>query len=171
MAKLCEGSLATKGIITDFISLKERRLDAFDAHSVYDSKNYRELTDLVAAAQGLVLASPIYNWGFSSELKKFIEYVGSTDDARTTPLFDKTISLVGAAGLPHSYMAFGSLANSLMMDFKCIINPYMIYVHNRHWEGEILVNEASERVEKAMFVMVELTQLLQHRTYRSQWEI
>ena len=171
LAKLCVTTLLDKGVDTDFISLKDFRLDPFDPHTIFETSNYRELTKRVIAAEGLVLASPVYNWGFSSELKKFIEYVGSTDETRTTPLFDKTITLVCSAGLPHSYMAFTPLATSLMMDFKCIINPYTVYVHNRQWEHGVLQKEAKARVEKSMFVMTEITALLQRRTYRSEWEI
>ena len=64
--------------------------------------------------------------------------------------FDKVVTFVNAAGLPHSYMAYTSLANSMMLDFKCIINPYNVYVHNRHWDGnDALINDAQKRIEKS----------------------
>jgi FMN reductase len=68
-------------------------------------------------------------------------------------------------------MASTSMANSMMMDFKCIINPYTAYIHNRHWDGDKLNEEAISRLEKSMMVMTEMTQLLSKRTYSSTWEI
>src|SRR3712207_8670459 len=50
------------------------------------------------------------------------------------PFFDKVVTFVHAAGLPHSYMAFAPLAVSMILDFRCIVNPYPVYVHNRSEE-------------------------------------
>lgn len=86
-------------------------------------------------------------------------------------LFDKVITFVNAGGLPHSYTAFRELATSLILDFKCIINPYTVYAHTRHWSGNNLSDDKMKRIEKSMFVMTELCDLLSKRTYSSTWEI
>ena len=55
-------------------------------------------------------------------------------------------------------MAFGALANTLMLDFKCVINPYQIYIHNRHWaEARFKQTRAHVRIDKTLAVMLELT--------------
>ena len=51
---------------------------------------------------------------------------------------------------PHSYMAFGPLALSMMLDHKCVINPYSVYVHNDHWTNEELREEAKRHIRKPM---------------------
>jgi FMN reductase len=148
----------------------------FDNASIYKSESevYRTLHFKISQTDGLVFASPAYNLTCCAELKKLVEYVGSTpeDGSLRGALFDKVVTFVNSAGLPHSYTAFTGLANSLMLDFKCIINPYNLYVHSKQWTGsERLCEAAQARFEKSMQVAVELTTLLAARTYRSRWEI
>ncbi len=173
IAKLCLDKLEQQGIATTFIDLREINLAPFDNDTVYKTAEYAELHSAVAAANGLVLCTPIYNWSVSAELKKLVEATGSTppDSSRRGAWFDKVITFAGAAGLPHSYMAFGALATTLMLDFKCVINPYHIYVHNRHWTADELGDEAHARIDKALLVMLELTTLLMARSYTSDWEL
>lgn len=162
------------GITSQLIDLQHVNLARFDNASVYATPEYDELHGAVARADGLVLCTPIYNWSVSAELKKLVEATGSTppDGSKRGAWFDKVLTFAGAGGLPHSYMAFGALAHTMMLDFKCIINPYHIYVHNRHWtpQGDLLP-EAHARVDRTLSVMLELTVLLKNRTYVSDWEL
>ncbi len=68
-------------------------------------------------------------------------------------------------------MAFGALANTMMLDFECVINPYHFYVRNRHWIADELGDAAHARIDKALSVMLELTTLLRARSYTSDWEL
>lgn len=171
VARRCLELLTDLGTEADFLSLKEYPLPAFGSVRCQDVPAYHALHAAVLAADGLVLASPIYNWSSCAELKKFVEYVGSTDDAARGAFYDKVVTFVHAAGLPHSYMAGMSLAVPLMLDFKCIVNPYCVYVHSRHWKEDTLLEEAEAKLLKAMTVMGELTLLLSRRTYVSEWEV
>ena len=173
LGRLCVDALIKRGVDAEIVSLKGKIPSGFDDSTIYESSGYLELHELTAAADGLIFASPVYNWGLCAELKKFIECIGSTpeDGSRKGAFFDKVITFVVSAGLPHSYMASASMANSMMMDFKCIINPYTAYIHNRDWEGNELIDEARLRLEKSMMVMEEMTSLLAKRTYSSKWEI
>jgi FMN reductase len=78
---------------------------------------------------------------------------------------------VNAAGLPQSYMAFSSMAISMMLDFKCIVNPYTVYVDNSAWTGEALSEIAMTRMQKSVQVKFELMQCLAKRNYHSTWQI
>ena len=167
-------SLKQKNDVTvSWIDLREVSAPNFDDDTIFDSNAYKLCHKEVLESDGLLLASPVYNWGCCAELKKFMEYVGSTppDGSMKGAFFDKIVTVVNSAGLPHSYMASQSLVSSLLLDFKCIINPYNIYVHNRHWEGKELIDDAKNRIEKSMTVFVELVTLLANRTYKSEWEI
>jgi NAD(P)H-dependent FMN reductase len=170
---MCVDLLRERGADADFVSLKGKLSSGFDDSTIYESPGYHDLHKLTAAADGLIFASPVYNWGLCAELKKFIECIGSTseDGSRKGAFFDKVVTFVVSAGLPHSYMAYTPIANSMMMDFKCVVNPYVAYIHNRHWNGDALVDEAKSRLEKSMLVMAEMTGLLTKRTYSSKWEI
>lgn len=173
LAEECRAYLESSGVEARLLHLREHILPPFDNSAIFHSEAYRFLHSETLAADSLIFASPIYNWGCCAELKKYIEAVGSTppDGSLRGAFYDKVVTFVNAAGLPHSYMAFGATALSMMLDFKCIINPYLLYVHNRHWEETALVAEKQARLKKTMDVAIELTAGLSHRTYRSDWEI
>jgi hypothetical protein len=44
-----------------------------------------------------------------------------------------------------------------------------VYVHNRHWEGETLRAEATERIDQSAAVLAELMKCSMARTYPSSW--
>jgi FMN reductase len=156
-----------------WLSLKKYVLPPFDNDTVFQSEAYQHLHRETLAADSLIFASPIYNWGCCGELKRYIEAVGSTpmDGSLRGAFYDKVLTFVCSAGGPHSYMAYSSVAMSMMIDFKCIINPYQLYVHNRHWDDEKMIAEKQKRLAKTMDVAIELTEALSNRTYRSDWEI
>lgn len=174
LAQEYRNALAAKAVDVRLISLKEYVLPRFDnSPKLANDPTFQQLHRSVAEADGLVLTSPVYNWGCCSELKRFLEIIGTTppDGSLTGAFYDKVVTFVNAGGLPHSYMAISPIAISMMFDFKCIINPYNVYVHNRHWEGENLGNKAMNRIEKSSAVMVDLMTCLEQRSYRSGWEI
>ena len=173
LASLCKQVLDASGTANVLIDLAQLDIPNFDNDSIYKTQVYRDLYKVTSESQGIVMCSPVYNWGISSELKKFIEYIGSTppDGSLQGALFDKVITFANSGGLPHSYTAFRETATSLMLDFKCIVNPYTIYAHNRHWENGSLDKDKMQRVEKSIFVMTELCSLLSKRTYSSTWEL
>ena len=172
LGKICQQILEQQ-VDTVFVDLAHLDIPNFDNSTIYKTEVYRQLHRTTSESDGIVLCSPVYNWGLSAELKKYVEYIGSTppDGSFEGALFDKVITFVSAGGLPHSYTAFREMATSLMLDFKCIINPYHVYAHNRHWQGDVLLEEKIQRVDKSMAVLVELCTLLAHRTYRSTWEL
>ena len=172
LARKCEEVLRN-GSEVRFLTIKDYRLESGDLHAPLNSAVYRELHRLVSDTDGLVLASPIYNWGCCAELKRFVEVLGTTpaDGSVRSPFFDKVITFVNAAGLPHSYMAFSGMAISMMMDFKCIVSPYNIYATERDWEGGKLSRAVTNRLTKSMEVFLQLISLLSGRTYQSSWEI
>lgn len=173
VAERCVEKLRVQQVETTFIDLRVTKLGRFDNSTVYGTPEYTELHTQIAQADGLLLCTPIYNWSVSSELKRLIEVTGSTppDDSLRGAWFDRVVTFAGAAGLPHSTMAFGTLATTLMLDFKCVINPYQLYLHNRHWTETDLSEEAHARIDKTLGVMLELTTLLRSRSYTSDWEL
>jgi FMN reductase len=171
LATLYRAALVDRGLDTELISLKDYPLPPFDNGDLESLPNYKSLHAIVSGSDALVLATPIYNWGTSAELKRFIEIVGSTppDGRLRGAFFDKLVTFLCAAGLPHSYMAFTPTAVALMLDFKCIINPYHVYVHNRHWVEATLNDEASVALNRSADMLVELVRCFGARTYRSEW--
>jgi NAD(P)H-dependent FMN reductase len=155
------------------VDLAAAGLPTFDNKSVFESPAFAHLHETIRASDGIVLAVPIYNWSVGSAAKNLVEATGATgEDGRESAWFDKVVTFVCAAGLPHSYMATASFASSLMLDFKCIINPYTGYVTDRDWaDAEILSAERTEHLATTLDVHVQLSGLLRGRTYASTWSV
>ncbi len=173
LATMCRTALQDKGICVDFIDLRQLDPPNFDNDAIYSSEAYQSCHGIIAAANAVILASPVYNWACCAELKKFVEYIGSTppDGSRKGAFYDKIVMFVNAGGSPHSYMAFASLATSLMLDFKCIISPYNVYAHNGNWAaGGELDDATTARLNRSLAVLTELAERLENRSYRSNWE-
>lgn len=69
-------------------------------------------------------------------------------------------------------MGYGAIALSLMLDFKCVVNPYLVYSTERDWslEGEPS-EQLSTRLQRALSVKLELADRLRGRSYQSDWEV
>ncbi|MFJ3958985.1 NADPH-dependent FMN reductase [Arthrobacter sp. NPDC090010] len=173
LARMSSELLRAAGHDSTLVDLAERELPPFDNASVFESDAFRELHELVLTSDAVVLAFPVYNWAPSSAVKSLIEATGATGaGGQSAAWFDKVVTFVCAAGLPHSYMATGALGQSMIYDFKCVLNPYSAYISERDWEGpELLRADRMSRLEKTMAVHAELAALLRDRSYRSAWEV
>lgn len=155
------------------MDLADHRLPAFDNDQIFNSDAFAALYDVISSADGILLAFPVYNWAPAATVKSLIEATGATrQDGRVAAWFDKVVTFVCAAGLPHSYMATAALGQSLMLDFKCVINPYTAYISERDWEpSQQLKADRNDRLVKTLTVHAELSHLLSARSYRSDWEV
>lgn len=153
------------------LDLAQEPLPAFDNDTIYEDPRFQAHYKAVQNAQAIIIASPVYNWGLCGALKSFIEATGSTNETRKSAWFDKVVSFVCAGGVNHGYLSYTHAANALMIDFKCIINPYMAFAEGADWEGDRLNDMRMTRLEKTLDVHVELAEALSTRSYRSDWEI
>lgn len=101
-----------------------------------------------------------------------MEILGEHGGGLRAVWLDKLITFACAGGLHHSYMAYSPTAMSMMMDFKCVINPYMVYAAGTDFtDGRITSPALERRIEKTAAVKVELIDRLKDRAYRSGWEV
>lgn len=171
LADLSAEIIAADGHRSAVIDLACTALPPFDNDRVFGTEAFDTLHAAIDEADGIVLAFPVYNWAPSSVVKSLVEATGATGYGRRAAWFDKVVTFVCAAGLPHSYMATGTLAQSLMLDFKCVVNPYTAYLSERDWRESELKADRMDRLRKTLGVHAELAQLLQSRTYSSEWEV
>ncbi len=145
----------------------------FDHESTYQSAGVQHLTDQLAKADSIIIATPVYNWGTSGVIKKIIENTGTDDTGRLVRAWeDKVVTFLCAAGVPQSYMAYLPLANSLMLDYKCMINPHITFaIEDDFSDGRISNPKIEQRLTRVLNIHLELTQLLKPRTILSKWEI
>ena len=124
VARLGEG-----GAEVLFVDLAQVTLPPCDGGSAYGDPAAIEIKETVKNASAALLAFPVYNYAANSTLKNMMELTG---DAWT----GKTVGLACAAGGTGSYMSPMSVANSLMLDFRCLIVPRFVYAIGEDFEGD-----------------------------------
>ena len=120
MAKEMHKIFDEKKLSVDFVDLTNFPLPMCDGDTAYHDLHVAELRGKIHAAKGIVIAAPIYNYDISASTKNLIELTGSAWK-------EKVVGFVCAAGGRSSFMSVMGLANSLMLDFKCIIVPRFVY--------------------------------------------
>ena len=127
-------NLRELGAEASFLDLGETELPLCDAGSCYEHPNTIKVKQEVKDADGILVAGPIYNYTCNAACKNFIELAGSS-------LENKVVGFLCAAGGHNSYMSIMSLANSLMLDFRCVIVPRFVYTTGADFEGGTLIDE------------------------------
>ena len=100
------------------------------------------------------MAIPVYNFNASSGEKNVVELGGRM-------LYDKIFGFLCAAGGTNSYMSVMSLANSLMLDFRCYIIPKFVFAtKNDFEEGEIVNSEITSRIKELGSELIRVSKAL-----------
>jgi NAD(P)H-dependent FMN reductase len=148
MAGALAASFVTAGVPCHAIDLAEVALPMCDAGPCYSDPEVKRVTALLAASDGIVIATPIYNYNASAAAKNLIELTGSAWE-------NKVAGFLCAAGGHSSYMAILSLANSLMLDYRTYIVPRFVYATGADFAGGGLSNpDVARRVEALAAEMV-----------------
>ncbi|GAB5561147.1 MAG: NAD(P)H-dependent oxidoreductase [Synoicihabitans sp.] len=152
MADTAVEALTRAGHAPDFLDLRTLPLPLCDGGAAYGDANVVKATKIVAAADGIIVASPIYNYDLNSAFKNLLELTGKTGWE------DKTVAFLNAAGGPSSYMAVMATANSLMLDFRCVIVPRFVYAMPADFADGMIANVAvTERIKSCAEALAELT--------------
>lgn len=107
-----------------FLDLADYSLPLCDGYESYNHPDVKSVQNQVKNAEAIIMALPIYNFGVSAAAKNFIELVGEQIEG-------KVFGFICAAGGEKSYMSVMSLANSLMLDFHCLIVPKFVYFNDK----------------------------------------
>ena len=113
----------------EWIDLRELSLPICDGGACYGEPGARKLNQAVQAADGILVAAPVYNYDVSASAKNMIELTGSSWE-------DKVVGFLCAAGGMSSYMSVMAYANSLMLDFRTVIVPRFVYATGHAFDGE-----------------------------------
>ena len=108
------------GARRDVLDLREWDLPICDGKACYDHPAIGPLTERVAAAAAILVASPVYNYDLNAAVKNLLELTGSAWEA-------KAVGFLCAAGGQRSYMSPIGFANSLLFDYRCHIIPRYVY--------------------------------------------
>jgi NAD(P)H-dependent FMN reductase len=117
-----------------FIDLADYQLPICDGAAAYEVPDVGKLTDIIKSSKAILLAVPVYNFAGSASAKNLIELTGSAWE-------DKIVGFLCAAGGRSSYMSIMGLANSLMLDFRCVINPRFVYADGSAFEADSVTDK------------------------------
>jgi len=135
------------------VDLRDLDLPMCDGASAYEHPAVGALAKQIKSADAVLLAVPIYNYDVNAAAKNAIELTGPA-------WTDKTIGLLCAAGGHGSYMSAMSLANSMMLDFRCLVVPRFVYAAG-DTAGEDPIDPAiATRIDELAGDMVRLARAL-----------
>ena len=150
MAKSLENSIDN----VEFFDLQDNPLPMCDGDECYDLPEVLEFREKVKNADGIIMATPVYNFNVSSGAKNIVELGGSM-------LYDKIFGFMCAAGGRNGYMSVMSLSNSLMLDFRCYIIPKFVYATKHDFDdGKITNSDIKERIEGLGIELVRVSKAL-----------
>jgi FMN reductase len=133
MAGALVADYAALGASVELLDLREHPLSLCDGEAAYGHPALPGLNAKIRAARVIVLAVPIYNYDANAAAKNLVELTGSSWE-------DKIVGFLCAAGGDSSYMSVMGLANSLMLDFRCVILPRFVYATGDSFTGKRISN-------------------------------
>ncbi|MBI2514340.1 MAG: NAD(P)H-dependent oxidoreductase [Opitutae bacterium] len=142
LARAAHAELTSGGHAVTLLDLRDLPLPLCDGAGAYRHENTAKARALIAAADGILVATPIYNYDANAVVKNLVELTGKAWE-------NKIVGFACCAGGHASYMSIMALANSLMLDFRCTIVPRFVYATEGDFSGETIANaEVARRTQE-----------------------
>ena len=134
MGRTAFAYLQKREIDCDWIDIREMNLPLCDADKCYGMPSSKSLSAAIEAADGILIAAPVYNYDVAAATKNMIELTGSAWE-------DKIVGFLCAAGGMGSYMSVMAYANSLMLDFRCVVIPRFVFATSEAFDGDNITDK------------------------------
>jgi FMN reductase len=139
----------------EFVDLRDLSLPLCDGAAAYGHPSVAPLAEKIQAAKCVLVGVPVYNYYANAAAKNMVELTGRAWS-------DKVVGFLCAAGGRSSYMSVMSFANSLMLDFRCLIIPRFVYADRDAFDqGTIHDPDVSKRITEMVNTATKLTSALQ----------
>ncbi len=154
MGRLAFAHLQKLELGPEWLDLREMELPLCDADACYGASGAQKLSKAITAADGIIVAAPVYNYDVSASAKNMIELTGKAWE-------DKVVGFLCAAGGMSSYMSVMAYANSLMLDFRTVIIPRFVYATGSAFADETSTDaKVVQRIEQVAEELVRFTKAL-----------
>ncbi len=154
LAQSFQSELEASGASVDWLDLQEHELPFCGVEGAWDNAEVKALRTRVEACDGILVASPIYNYDVNAAAKNFIEFTGGA-------WTQKVVAMAVSAGGLRSGMAPLGFINSLMLDFRCIVLPRYVYAVDDAYDDSGQPSEATvERINDLSRELVRVTKAL-----------
>jgi len=135
----------------EWLDISKLDLPMCDADACYNHPAAKSITTAIERADGIIVATPVYNYDVSAAAKNMVELTGGAWE-------DKVVAFLCAAGGMGSYMSVMSFANSLMLDFRCLIIPRFVYATGDSFNGDKLTDtKIAKRIGQVASELVRVT--------------
>lgn len=128
MAEFANAEFSKRNYEAELIDLLDYPLPFCDGGDSRHDENAGLLADKIRNSEAIVIATPVYNYDVNAALKNLVELTGDAWQ-------DKLVAFMCAAGSRASYMSVMPFANSLMLDFKCVIIPRFVFATGKDFEA------------------------------------
>ena len=154
LARRAHECLEAAGQAAQFIDLVDHPLPLCDGHTSYNAEHVAELEALIRQAKGVLIGTPVYNYDASAATKNLIELTGQA-------WTNKVVGFLCAAGGSGSYMSMMGLANSLMLDFRCLVIPRFVYATKEAFtEGRVSDSQVDDRIQELTDTLTRLSKAM-----------
>ena len=154
MGRAAFAHMQKKNVECEWIDISTMELPLCDADKCYGMPGSKKLGAAIEAADGILVAAPVYNYDVAASAKNMIELTGSAWE-------NKIVGFLCAAGGTSSYMSVMAYANSLMLDFRCVIIPRFVFATGEAFDGENIIDKRIvERIETVADELVRFTKAL-----------
>ncbi len=154
LARRAYECLTTAGHEAELIDLVDHPLPLCDGNTSYDAEHVAKLDALIRNAQGVLIGTPVYNYDASAATKNLIELTGQA-------WTNKVVGFLCAAGGSGSYMSIMGLANSLMLDFRCLVIPRFVYATKEAFtEGGVSDSQVDDRIQELAETLTRLSKAM-----------
>ena len=154
MGRLAFAHLQKAKVDCAWLDISELDLPLCDADACYTKPGSQKVSKAIKAADGILVATPVYNYDVSAAAKNLVELTGSAWE-------DKVVGFLCAAGGMNSYMSVMAFANSLMLDFRTVIIPRFVYATGNAFDaGELKDKKVAQRIEELAAEVIRFTQAL-----------
>ncbi|HEY2101932.1 MAG TPA: NAD(P)H-dependent oxidoreductase [Chthoniobacterales bacterium] len=154
MGQMALESLKKTKADCEWLDINELQLPLCDADACYSEPSAQKLSATIERADGIMVATPVYNYDVSAATKNMVELTGSAWE-------EKVVAFLCAAGGMSSYMSVMAFANSLMLDFRSVIVPRFVYATGDAFDGEQLVDgKVGKRIEQVAHELLRFTKAL-----------
>ncbi len=152
MARHAFGHLQKLRVDVEFVNMQDYALPFCDAETeTLHHPRVLNLKGKIQKADALIVATPVYNYSGNSMLKNVMELTGSAWQ-------DKVVGFLCAAGGERSYMSILSMANNLMLDFRCLIVPRFVYATDKNFDTDLKLSaDIDARIREQNEMVIKLT--------------
>jgi FMN reductase len=154
LARMAHAHLAKRPGGAEFLDLQDYALPISDGGACYGHDDVAKVAQKIEQASGIVVAAAIYNYDVNSAAKNLLELTGDAWEG-------KVVGFICAAGGHGSYMSIMPFANSLMLDYRCLIVPRFVYAAPSHIDESTFGDKAlNKRIEELAVEMQRVTEAL-----------